>query len=57
MPEHFYRFLAQLAPRHSPGVLLLPQKLAIGPSIAAIVEVWELSTHQEWQDLLVRLPL
>lgn len=58
MPDHFYRFLALLAPgEHSPGVLLLTQNLAIGKSIAAVVEIWELSTHQEWRDLLTRLPL
>ncbi|HEX6121885.1 MAG TPA: DUF5615 family PIN-like protein [Ktedonobacterales bacterium] len=58
MPDHFYQFLAQLAPgEHSPGVLLLAQNLAIGKAIAAVVEIWELSTHQEWRDLLTRLPL
>ncbi len=58
MPDHFYRFLAQLdADGRSPGVMLLPQSLAIGPSIAIILEIWELSEHDEWTNLLTRLPL
>ncbi|GAC1447414.1 MAG: hypothetical protein PVSMB4_02790 [Ktedonobacterales bacterium] len=58
MPDHFYRFLAQLGSgEHSPGVLLVPQKLAIGDTIAAVAEVWELSAHGEWRDILTRLPL
>lgn len=58
MPDHFYHFLAQLgADEHSPGVLLLPQNLAIGPSITIILEIWELSVHDEWANLLTRLPL
>ncbi len=58
MPDHFYHFLSQLAAdAQSPGVMLLPQELAIGPSINAIREVWLLSAHTEWRNLLTRLPL
>lgn len=58
MPDHFYHFLDQLAPSaHCPGVMLLSQDLAIGRSIEAILEVWLLSAHEEWQDVLTRLPL
>lgn len=58
MPDHFSRFLTQLdADKHCPGVMLLPQNLAIGPSIVAILEIWELSAHDEWANLLIRLPL
>jgi hypothetical protein len=58
IPDHFYHFLAQLDDDgRSPGVMLLPQNLAIGPSIAAILEIWELSVHDEWANLLTRLPL
>lgn len=58
MPDHFYRFLAQLSPGiHSSGVMLLPQELAIGRCIAAVLEIWRLSAHDEWRDLLIRLPL
>lgn len=58
MPDHFYDFLAQLAPgAHSPGVMLLPQEFPIGSSIDAVMEIWRLSAHEEWRDLLIRLPL
>lgn len=58
MPDHFYRFLSQLAPdASSPGVMLVPQNLAIGRAIAAILEVWKLSAHVEWRGILTRLPL
>jgi len=58
MPDHFYHFLAQLdRDGRSPGVMLLRQNLAIGSAIAAILEIWELSVHDEWANLLTRLPL
>lgn len=58
MPDHFYNFLAQLVPgEHSPGVMLVPQELAIGPAIDAMLVIWACSSHEEWRDLLIRLPL
>lgn len=58
MPDHFYQFLAQLPPgAYSPGVMLVAQDLAIGRAIDAILEVWRLSTHEEWRGILTRLPL
>ena len=58
MPGHFYRFLAQLPhDHHCPGVMLLSQSLAIGQAIAAVLEIWDLSFHDEWRDVLTRLPL
>jgi hypothetical protein len=40
MPSHFYALLANLgSDEHSPGVLLVPQRLAIGPSIDAVAEI------------------
>jgi hypothetical protein len=58
MPGHFYRFLAQLPTgEHSPGVMLLSQELGFGRAIAAVLEIWELSTHDEWRDVITRLPL
>ena len=58
MPDHFYRFLAQTpSGSHSPGVMLVSQSLAIGQAITAILEIWDVSAHAEWRDLLIRLPL
>jgi hypothetical protein len=49
MPDHFYSFLVQLAPgEHSPGIMLMSQELAIGPSIDAVSVIWACSSHEEW---------
>lgn len=58
MPGHFYDLLSQLAAdeRH-PGVILVPQDTAVGTAIAWISEIWEASRHDEWRDMLTRLPL
>jgi hypothetical protein len=37
--------------------MLVPQELAVGRAIEAVIEVWECSRHEEWRDLLTRLPL
>jgi hypothetical protein len=56
MPDICYQFLAQLPPgKHCPGAMLLPQNLAISTSIVAVLEIWELSAHEEWRDLLTHL--
>ena len=58
MPAHFYAFLAQLATgEHSPGVMLISQEIAIGEAIQAVLLIWKCSRHDEWPDMLVRLPL
>lgn len=58
MPDHFYRHISQLPhDQHCPGVMLLPQRLGIGQAIMAVLEIWDLSIHDEWRDVLTRLPL
>lgn len=59
MYNHFAAFLMSLAPdEHSPGVLLVSQeRYSIGQIISFIVEVYDLSSHQEWANRIVRLPL
>lgn len=57
MRTHFYAFLTSIpAGAHSPGVMLIDQLYPIGPAIAAVRDIWELSTHAEWQDQFVYLP-
>jgi hypothetical protein len=59
MYNHFAAFLMSRAPdEHSPGVLLVSQeRYSIGQIISFIVEVYDLSSHQEWANRIVRLPL
>lgn len=59
MYNHFAAFLMSLAPdEHSPGVLLVSQeRYSIGQIISFIVEVYDLSSHEEWANRIVRLPL
>lgn len=55
MPRHFGAFRG--AGHHSPGVILLPQELPIGQAIQDIVLIWTASWAEEYQDLMIRLPL
>jgi hypothetical protein len=59
MYDHFADFLMRLSPgEHSPGVLLVSQtKHSIGQIISFILEVYDLSRHEEWRDLPTSLPL
>lgn len=59
MYDHFATFLSRLAPQEcSPGVLLVSQRrYSIGQIIAFILEIYDLSSHDEWRGQIVRLPL
>ena len=58
MPQHFADFFAGLpANRHSPGVILIPQKTPVGAAIQWLLEIWEASRHDEWRDRLTYLPM
>lgn len=58
MPSHFDDLLRTLSTtEHSPGVMTVEQLLPIGTAIDAILVVWECSTHDEWRDQFVYLPL
>lgn len=58
MPDHFYRLVTDLAAdEHCPGVMLISQDLAIGVAISALLDIWALSSHEEWRDVLTRVPL
>lgn len=58
MPRHFRDYLAALpAGEHSPGVMWLHQSLSIGTAIDAILLISACSTHEEWRDQFVYLPL
>ena len=55
MPHHFAAFLAE--GNQIPGVMLVSRKVTIGQAIEALLLVWEASSHEEWRNLVTRLPL
>ena len=58
MPQHRGAFLLTLAPgQHSPGVFVVPQRMATGPAIEELLLIWEASEPGEWRDRVTYLPL
>lgn len=58
MPHHFDDLLHSLArDEDTPGVMSVAQSLPIGSAIEAILFVWACSTHEEWRNQFVYLPL
>ena len=55
LPQHFAAF--RVAGHDSPGVMLISRKHSIGRSIEALLLIWEASHHDEWRNLITRLPL
>jgi hypothetical protein len=54
MPGHFYRFLEK---GESPGLILIPQALAIGPAIEELYVVWACADEEEFRCSILYLPL
>lgn len=58
MPGHFKAFVAQLPPgEHTPGVIYADQDMPLGKVIDDLLLIASCSTHQEWQDREIYLPL
>lgn len=59
LPQYFAELLMQLHPgEHTPGVFIITQKkYSIGQIIDFILEVYDLSDHEEWRDQINHLPL
>lgn len=59
MYEHFANFLVSLDEGlYSPGVILVTQnRYSIGQMIDFIVNVYDLSSHDEWRNQIRDLPL
>ena len=55
MPGHLYDHLAR--GRHTPGVLELNPNMGVGETIDELLLIWSASTPDEYQDLLLYLPL
>jgi hypothetical protein len=54
MPQHFRQFIARQA---SPGVILIPQKLALGAAIEDLITISLASEAEEWVNQIRFLPL
>jgi len=54
MPAHFRAFLQH---QSSPGLIIVPQDLEIGPAIEDLLLVWAASDAEEWRDHIGYLPI
>jgi hypothetical protein len=54
MPGHFAYFITK---ETSPGVIIVPQKLAISTAVDDLVLIWAASQAEEWIDRIQSLPL
>lgn len=54
MPRHFYEFTQREA---SPGLILIPQKLALSIAIEELVLLWIASEDTEWVNRICYLPI
>ncbi len=54
LPAHFKRFLET---HSSPGLIVVPQDLEIGPAIEDLLLTWAATEAEEWHNLLGFLPI
>ena len=54
MPAWFKRFLHS---RSGPGLILIPEKMAIRDAIEDLLIIWHASEAEEWVNPMLRLPL
>ncbi len=54
MPTHFGEFIRKMA---SPGVVVVPQSLAVGRVLEDLALMWTASAAEEWTNRIVYLPL
>ena len=58
MPKHFDALLTSMTPNEqSPVIFLIAQEAAIGVAVQEIYEIWLCSTHKEWRNQWLFLPL
>jgi hypothetical protein len=59
MYDHFATFLMSMgADQHSHGVFMVSQeRFGLGQIIDFIAEIYDLSGHAEWRDMIMDLPL
>lgn len=54
MPRHFAEFIVRQA---SPGLLVIPQSLAVASAVEDLILIWSATEAVEWIDRLAALPL
>jgi predicted nuclease of predicted toxin-antitoxin system len=54
MPGHFAAFIASTS---SPGVIVVPQRLALNTAVEDLILIWAASEAEEWTDRIKALPL
>ena len=54
MPRHFLPFLAA---QRSPGLIIVPQHLAVSAAANDLILMWAASEAEEWQNQMTYLPL
>lgn len=54
MPRHFSDFIAA---RRSPGVIIVPQHLALAAAVEELIFIWAASDAREWKNRICFLPL
>jgi len=54
LPRHFAEFIQS---QPSPGVVIVPQHLAIAAAGEELLLIWHASTPEEWNNRIVHLPL
>lgn len=54
LPQHFAEFIER---QPSPGVVIVPQSLAIAAAVEELLLIWHASTPEEWTNRIVHLPL
>ena len=54
MPAHFAKFIVN---QTSPGVFIISQKTSVRDAIKELLLLWSASEQEEWENLIVDLPL
>jgi hypothetical protein len=54
MPFHFAEFILK---HDSPGVVIVPQQISVGPAIEQLYLVWFAPEAEEWQNRILYLPI
>ena len=54
MPAHFANFIVN---RTSPGTFIISQKTSVRDAIEELLLLWSASEQEEWENLIVDLPL
>jgi hypothetical protein len=54
MPEHFGAFILG---QESPGVLVIPQHVAVGEAAEELILIWAATEAEEWVNRICYLPL